>query len=76
MCDATSPFTPAEWSFMATPRLAKGAQGGSFQELQFGAGLGPKEIENKFTLLQKADYLTKPLPPISFQQNWFLSIGW
>ena len=44
----------------------------------FQLWLKPKEIEVKFvpTLLQKAGYLTKPLPPIPFQQNWFLSMGW
>ena len=44
----------------------------------FRSWLKPKEIEIKFvaTLLQKANYLTKSLPPIPFQQNRALSMGW
>ena len=44
----------------------------------FRSWLKPKEIEVIFilTLLQKADFLTKPLPPVPFRQNWSLSMGW
>ena len=42
------------------------------------SGLKPKEIEVTFipTLQQKADFLTKPLPPVPFQRNRSLSMGW
>jgi len=44
----------------------------------FRSWLKPKEIEVTFipTLLQKADFLTKPLPPVPFRQNRSLSMGW
>ena len=44
----------------------------------FRSWLKPEEIEVTFvpTLLQKADYLTKPLPPVPFQRNRALSMGW
>ena len=44
----------------------------------FRSWLKPKEIEVIFipTLEQKADFLTKPLPPVPFQQNRSLSMGW
>ena len=44
----------------------------------FRSWLKPKAIEVTFipTLLQQADYLTKPLPPGPFQRNRALSMGW
>ena len=44
----------------------------------FRSWLKPKEIEVTFipTLLQKEDFLTKPLPPVPFRRNWSLSMGW
>ena len=44
----------------------------------FRSWLKPKEIEVQFigTLLQRADFLTKPLSPITFQRNLSLSMGW
>ena len=44
----------------------------------FRSWLQPKQIEVKFvsTLLQKADYLTKPLTTVPFQRNRSLSMGW
>ena len=42
----------------------------------FRSWLIPKEIEIIFvsTHLQKAEYLNKPLNPVKFAVNWFLSM--
>ena len=44
----------------------------------FRSLLHPKQIEVTFvsTHDQKADYLTKPLNPVKFAANQFLSMGW
>ena len=44
----------------------------------FRSWLQPNEIEAKFipTLQQKANFLTKSLPPIPFGRNLLLSMGW
>ena len=44
----------------------------------FRSWLKPQAIELQFikTHLQRADMLTKPLPPAPFQRNRALSMGW